>query len=353
MGNSGWNAFTDRVVQTSATFYGAIGMEGTAEGARMLDEQNQLLKPNDRGVSYVSGKTVEDNGTKYIVDYKGDIYDADSKIIVTDLFDEKKYNELVEQSRFGQSDYIYSVQGAAVGLSGVLADMLVQAALSRGVGVGGAIASEARVALSAAKQSSKVVSVLNDSSKLLRKIPMDRATGYSMIAQGTLGYTQGYEDTLKAAREAGINDTEAFKLAANAGQRMAVLYSTTGAINPQTNVAENIFGSKNLINKAIEQYTKTGEKGFVKYFDDIIKNTPRNLIEFAEEGGKEVIQENLQQAGEIGINKMTNADAGKKIMNEVMSGDDFMNTSILSFISSGLISKAKIPTFFNKNDAKK
>jgi hypothetical protein len=352
IGSSGWNAISDRLVQTSAIVYDVLGMEETAEGARMLDEQNQFLKPNDRGVSYVSGKTVEDDGTKYIVDRKGEIYDADSKIVVTDLFNEKKYNELVEKSKFGQSDYIFSVQGAAVQTSGVMADMLVQAALSRGIGAGGAIASEARVALNATRQNSKVVSVLNDSSKLLRKIPMDRATGYSMIAQGTLGYTQGYEDTLKAAREAGINDKEAFKLATNAGQRMAILYSTTGVINPQTNVADNIFGSKNLINKAIQQYTKTGEKGFVKYFDDIIKNTPRNLIEFAEEGGKEVIQENIQQAGEIGINRLTNIDAGKKIMNEVMSGDDFMNTSILSFISSGLISKAKIPTFFNKDNAK-
>jgi hypothetical protein len=35
-----------------------------------------------------------------------------------------------------------------------------------------------------------------------------------------------------------------------------------------------------------------------------------------------------------------------------MSGDDFMNTSILSFISSGLISKAKLPTFFDKSSSK-
>ena len=48
---------------------------------------------------------------------------------------------------------------------------------------------------------------------------------------------------------------------------------------------------------------------------------------------------------------MTNVDAGKKIMNEVMSGDDFMNTSILSFISSGLMSKAKLPDFHGGDQA--
>jgi hypothetical protein len=172
-----------------------------------------------------------------------------------------------------------------------------------------------------------------------------------MIAQGAMGYSQGYEETLKAARDNGINDKEAFKLATSAAQRMAVLYSTTGVINPQTKLVENVFSSKNVIKKAIEQYTKTGEKGFINYIDDVVKNTPRNLIEFAEEGGKEVVQENIQQAGEIGINKMTNVDAGKKIMNEVMSGDDFMNTSILSFISSGLMSKAKLPDFHGGDQA--
>ena len=345
MGTAGWNAVTDRVAQLSATVYNKIGMEGTAEGIRMLDEENKLVRPDDRGIAYVSGKTVKYNNTNYIVDSKGDIYDADAKIRVTDLFDENAYKKIVEESKYAPEDWTFSTQGAAVQTSGVMADMLLQAALTRGVGSLGSIATETRLALNATKSTSKFTSLVNDTSQLLRKVPVDRAVGYSMIAQGAMGYSQGYEDTLKAARDNGINDKEAFQLATAAAQRMAVLYSTTGVLNPQTKLVENVFGSKNIIKKAIEQYTKTGAKGFVTYIDDIIKNTPRNLLEFAEEGGKEVIQENTQQIGEIGINKMTNADAGKKIMNDVMSGDDFMNTSILSFISSGLMSKAKLPSF--------
>jgi hypothetical protein len=351
MGKAGWNAIADRTKQVSATVYGAIGMDETAEGVRMLDEENKFIRPDDRGISYVSGKTVDYNGTKYLVDSKGEIYDADAKIRVTDVFDKNTHDKLIQESQYGQSDWVFSTQGAAVQTSGVMADMLIQAALTRGVGELGALSTEARVALSAAKPTSKFTSILNDSSQLLRKIPLDRATGYSMVAQGALGYSQGYEDTLKAARDNGINDKDAFKLAANAAQRMAVLYSTTGVINPQTKLVENVFGSKNIIKKAIEQYTKTGEKGFVAYLDDMIKSTPRNLVGFAEEGGKEVVQENIQQVGEIGVNKMTNRDAGKKIMNEVMSGDDFMNTSILSFVSSGLISKAKLPSFHGGNQS--
>jgi hypothetical protein len=351
IGKAGWNAITDRTAQISASLYGAIGMDATAEGVRMLDEENKLVRPDDRGIAYVSGKTTNYNGTNYIVDSKGEIYDADAKIRVTDIFDENAYKKIVEQSKTGQEDWTFSTQGAAVQTSGVMADMLLQAALTKGVGEIGAIGTETRAALSATKPTSRFTSLVNDTSQLLRKVPVDRATGYSMIAQGAMGYSQGYEDTLKAARDNGINDKDAFKLASAAAQRMAVLYSTTGVINPQTQVVENIFGSKNIIKKAIEQYTKTGEKGFINYIDDIIKTTPRNLVEFAEEGGKEVVQENIQQAGEIGINKITNADAGQKIVNDVMSGDDFMNTSILSFISSGLISKAKLPSFHGGDQA--
>jgi hypothetical protein len=345
MGSAGWNAIVDRTKQFSSTVYDFVGMDATAEEIRMLDEENKLIRPDDRGIGYVSGKTVKYNNTNYIVDSKGEIYDADAKIRVTDLFNEDAYKKLVEESKYGPEDWTFSTQGAAVQTSGVMADMLLQAALTRGVGSIGAIASETRIALNATRQTSKFTSLVNDTSQLLRKVPLDRSTGYSMIAQGAMGYSQGYEDTLKAARDNGINDKDAFKLATSAAQRMAVLYSTTGVINPQTKLVENIFGSKNIIKKAIEQYTKTGEKGFIKYIDDMIKNTPRNLVEFAEEGGKEVVQENIQQVGEISVNKMTNAAAGQKIMNDVMSGDDFMNTSILSFISSGLMSKAKLPSF--------
>lgn len=350
MGKSGWNAVVDRTKQISATVYGAIGMEATAEGIRALDEENKFVRPDDRGVSYASGKTASYNGSDYLVDSKGEIYDKDAKIRVTDLFDESEYKNIVETSKRGPSDWMFSPQGAAVQTSGVMADMLIQAAVTRGVGEFGAIASEARVALNGARQTSKFTSLLNDSSQLLRKLPLDRATGYSMIAQGALGYSQGYEDTLKAARDSGINDAEAFKLASTAAQRMAVLYSTTGVINPQTKLAENVFGSRNVIKKAINQYLEVGEKGFVNYIDDIIKSTPRNLVEFAEEGGKEVIQENIQQVGEIGVNRLTNEQAGKKIMNDTMTGDDFMNTSILSFLSSGLISKMKMPSFKAGNE---
>jgi len=220
--------------------------------------------------------------------------------------------------------------------------MILQAALTRGVGAFGTVASETRIALSVAGKQTQASQLFNSASSALKMIPMKRSTGYAMVSQGALGYSQGFEETLKAARENGINDKEAFSLASNAAQRMGVLYATTGVINPQTNVVDNLFTTKNVVKKAIEQYTKTGKKGFIESLDDVIKNTPRNLVDFAEAGVKEVAQENVQQVGEIALNKKTNQEAGIKLLNEEMTADDFINTSILSFISSGLISKSPI-----------
>jgi len=350
IGRAGWYGMIDRLDQVSPVVYEKLGMTDVAEGIRLNAEQTQLSRPDNRGFAYASGKLVKYNGTDYIVDSRGQVYDKDAKIRVTDLLGKSTYEKILSDSKYAPSDWAFSGQGAATQTANVMGDMIIQAALTRGVGQFGAIATETRLALSGAQRATKFSSFLNDTSNALKMIPLQRAEGYSMIAQGALGYTQGYEETLKAARENGITDGEAFKLASSAAQRLAVLYSVTGIINPQTQVAENLFGPKNIIKKAIDQYTKQGEKGFMQYLDDIVKNAPKNMIGFAEEGGKEVIQENIQQVGEIGANKITNLEAGKKIMNEVMSGDDFVNTSILSFLSSGLISKMKLPDFHSPDE---
>ena len=349
MTNATWNGFTNRVHQFSATVYDKIGMKDTAEYSRFMADQDAVETPDDRSVGYVGGKETYVDGKKYLVSSKGDVYDADLKIRVTDILEPKKREKIYENSKYGESGFVFSPQGVAIGTSAVIGDMILQAALTRGVGAFGTVATETRLALSVAGKQSQASQLFNSASSALKMIPMKRSTGYAMISQGALGYSQGFEETLKAARENGINDKEAFSLASNAAQRMGALYATTGVINPQTNVVDNLFTAKNVVKKAIEQYTKTGKKGFIQSLDDVVKNTPRNLVDFAEEGTKEVVQENVQQVGEIGLNKLTNQEAGKKILNEEYTASDFINTSILSFISSGLISKAKLPNFQAEN----
>jgi len=345
IGNATWNGFTDRIHQLSATTYEKLGMRDQAEYSRFLADQDAVETPDDRSVGYVGGKETYVDGKKYLVSAKGDVYDADLKIRITDLLEPKSREKIYDSSKYGNSSYIFSPQGVAVGTAAVMGDMIIQAALTRGVGAFAGIATESRIALSVAGKQTQASQLLNSASSALKMIPIKRSTGYAMVSQGALGYSQGFEETLKAARENGINDEEAFALASNAAQRMGVLYATTGVINPQTNLVDNLFTAKNVVKKAIEQYTKTGKKGFIQSIDDVVRNTPRNFVEFVEEGGKEVVQENVQQVGEIALNKITNLEAGKKILNEEYTASDFINTSILSFISSGLISKAKLPNF--------
>ena len=64
-----------------------------------------------------------------------------------------------------------------------------------------------------------------------------------------------------------------------------------------------------------------------------------------------IFQENIQRAGEaLLVNKETNKQAGKEILKDSISVDDFVNTSILSFASGGLISQMKLPTLFKNNN---
>ena len=334
---SGWNGFIDRINNLSATVYDKIGMDETAEEVRMMHEQNQLLKPDTREVGYVSGKSVKYYGVEYLVDENGQIYDKDKKIRVTDLMLKPTYELIVKESKKGKEDWIFSPQGTSMQLGGVLGDMIVQVALTRGVG--GAMASPG-------------ISQISNLSKL-SKIPISKNISSAIIAQSSLGYSQGLEETMKAAKDAGLNDNEAEMLANDAAQRMAILYAVTAPISPQTKATEALFGNaeKDLIKKAILSYREVGKKGFVETLRNGIHKLAKAGTEISEEGLKELFQENIQQAGEVLlVNKETNKQAGKEILKDSISVDDFVNTSILSFASGGLITQMKLPTLFKNNN---
>lgn len=328
--NSGWNGFLDRVNQTSSTMLDKIGLDSGADELRLLNEERQVQRPNTRDVGYASGRTTTYDGVDYLVTNDGQIIDKDKKIRVTDLFFKPTYDAIVNKSKSGEEDSVFSFQGSAIQAGGVLGDMIVQVALQRGVG----LASGATV----------------KSGSLLSKIPISKSIGSAIIAQSALGYSQGLEQTYKAAIDAGIDEKMAKVLATDAAQRMAGLYAVTAPISPQTKAIEGIFGSegKELIKKAIAAYTQTGKKGFIETFKQGGKQLSKNAIIFTEEGGKEVFQENIQQGGEnYGVNASINRDAGTELLKENISGDEFVNTSILSFASGGLMT---LPGMFSSTD---
>jgi len=328
--NSGWNGFLDRVNQTSSTMLDKIGLDSGADELRLLNEERQVQRPNTRDVGYASGRTTTYDGVDYLVTNDGQIIDKDKKIRVTDLFFKPTYDAIVNKSKSGEEDSVFSFQGSAIQAGGVLGDMIVQVALQRGVG----LASGATV----------------KAGSLLSKIPISKSIGSAIIAQSALGYSQGLEQTYKAAIDAGIDEKTAKVLATDAAQRMAGLYAVTAPISPQTKAIEGIFGSegKELIKKAIAAYTQTGKKGFIETFKQGGKQLSKNAIIFTEEGGKEVFQENIQQGGEnYGVNHVTNREAGRELAKETISGDEFVNTSILSFASGGLMT---LPGMFSSTD---
>lgn len=331
---AGWNGFLDRINQTSSTIYDKIGLEDTAEGIRLLNEERQILRPDNRNIAYVKGKKIQHDGVNYIVDSEGQIYDSDNKIRVTDLFFKETYDKIVDKSKKeGVEDWVFSPQGASIQTGGVLGDMIVQIVATRGVG--GVLRTATATELSSISK--------------LSKIPMSKNISSAIISQSALGYSQGLETTLKSAREAGISDKDAQMLALDAAQKMAVLYAVTAPISPQTKAIEAVFGNaeKTIIKNALLAYRESGKKGFLSSLTKGIASLPKTGLEIGEEGLKEVFQENVQQIGETeGVNKSINRDAGQKILKEEYTAQDFVNTSILSFATGGLISQLKLPNSY-------
>jgi hypothetical protein len=318
---SALNGFVDSVNKASATVYDALGADDLAEDLRYLNEERQLERPSERQVSFASGKVVDLAGKKYLVDEKGTVYDKDNEIVVNDLIEEGSLNKILEEAKKSkEEDWFFSPQGTAVQTGSVLGDMVWQVAYQASIG---------RV------------------TKGLGKLSIPKGTADAIIAQSSLGYAQAYQTTLKEARDAGLTDKEAEQIAGDAAQRTAIWYGMTAPISPQTKAVESLFGSaeKELIKKAVGAYKTQGKQSFISTLNNGLKQISKKTVGIVEEGGKEAVQENIQQAGEsLWINAQKNIEAGREISDDTMSFDDFVNTSILSFASGGLVSNLSMPS---------
>jgi hypothetical protein len=334
-----WNGFVDRINQLATTVSGEKG----AEQLRQTQAQRELERTDTRGVGYVGGKSVDFLGNEYLVDDTGNIYDKKLKIRITDTFDQESANKLRELSKTeGKDDWIFSPQGASIQLGGIVGDMIVQLAATRGVGMAGSAAGS-------------LVSDIATYRRLapLKSIGIKQGVGDAIVSQSALGYSSGMENTLKEAKLAGLNDREAQELASVAAKEMAGLYAITAPLSPQTKATNALFGAEAnaIVRDAIEQYKKIGVEGFKATFNRAAEKIAKGAVEFLEEGGKETVQENIQQAGEIFlINKDLNEQAKREFLKADYTADDIVNTSILSFISSGLMSQMKAPNLFRNTD---
>ena len=328
--SNGWNGFSRTVSESAASLMGILPgdyFEGSAEAIREGMSVDELLSGTDFRYVTAEGYKTEINGIEYIVGDRGQVYDVTNKVNVTSILPESELTSIAEQARKGGvKDKSISATGTSYQTANVVGDLVWQLALSRGMGNG----------LKAVGGFTEGLGVLGKTKGFLRSVPIKRGMSESIIAQSTLGFSKGYEGTLKAAREAGLSDKESKELASIASIETGVWYALTAPISPQTKATDMLFGkAKNeVLETMIQAYVVGGKKGFVQS----LRSYGKGFLNISGEGMAELFQENIQQAGEkFVINKNINEEAGTKILEDTMSLQEFMDTSVLSFLAGAII----------------
>ena len=333
-GSQGGRSANDRVNSFSEWAYDWIGMESVTDEIQMNQAETELNRDDMLRYTYASGKSAFANGREYMIDDNGEIYDLDLKIRVSSVLEPEQIKEIRKQVQLNGVDVSsFSGTGAAVTTAGVASDMLLQIALTRGVGMAGQTAKGIAFA-SKYKQGRQVVS-------LLEKVPMRATTASAMIAQGTLMGSSLSSQVRKSALEAGLSNEEADLLASEAGTQGYALGVLTAPISTQRVAMDKIFGTKvkqKIVENTINRYAQgAGIEASRSYLRKTLDGVIRNVPVYLTEGGKEFFQENIQQGAQAYIiGSDINEQAGEQIMKETISLDDFANTSIIS-LSAGIL----------------
>ena len=357
------------------------------ERGRKLAAQAERFDLNtNMEFAYAEGKEAEVDGTKYIVDNKGTIYDLDSETIVTNVLSSQEKVKILEASVKGENKKFISTRGGAGALGQTFGDIFFQLAAQRlgGKAAGKVLGRTSRASISKINKirKAKGLKPINTRARNAKtgrftstkdtfgiNIPVSKPVFEATIFQSIYGAATGYENTLKEARAAGFTDEEAESLANQAELEMMILYGLTGPINPRIKAMKNIddlLGKNNVVRRAILASKKAGKdptvfrKALKEGLEGIIpaiKRAPANIARkaytFTGEGLKEVVQENIQQFGEIEIiNKRLNEAAGRPFLAEDYSRRDIIETSVLSFITAGLIGSANLRTTGFRNKSK-
>jgi predicted GNAT family acetyltransferase len=335
---------TKRADGFSSSIAQTIGLSDLSLNIRSNITENDYIWESPRNVVNASGKKTNFNGTEYLVDDQGQVYDTELKLRVTDLIDPFQYKELVKQAKDkGEDDYIFSPQGAMIETSGVIADLGFQILLTRGAGA----------TVSGVSTAAKLNQAFNIGNKAFQVSAKTEMLTGSFIAQSTLGYASGLEDTYTLAKAQGLNDREAESIAQEAANNMAVLYGLTSFISPQTKATQAIFGStlrKDLIKKGLENYTKKGLTGFKEFFKKETIEVGKKAVLFLEEGTKEAVQENIQQISEKRfVNTRINERLGSEAAPTETTKDEVITTTVLSLVAGGLMPLMKRPNWTKNN----
>ena len=202
-----------------------------------------------------------------------------------------------------------------------------------------------------------------------KKIPLGISKGMAdaVIFQSGYGAMTGYNQAKTAALDAGMSMDESESIANEASLGMAALFALTTPINPKTGLIDKIFkgtGKNSTANLFKQLINASGNAASVKknFGKMIAAPLQTRLAKYSaivvSEGAKEKVQENIQQIGEAGLNKVLNRRAGKDLLKDTYTYEDFINTSVLSFAAGGFAGGAgSISTLTGKqgimNDSEK
>ena len=337
--------------------------DGYADAQRALD----YMHIKGDGITWVDGK-------EYIRTYDGTLYNKTDNARVSGVINattEESINKAIDQDGKFMSDW--SATGTSATVGGVTGALIFQIAGQKGMGlavkgagklatVSGATERALATAngFSSVKKYRKATSLLKGTKGKIWngkkfttlkgvgdfKLPVSQQVIESTVFQSMYGGVTGYEGTLQAAKEAGLSNQQAEDLALQAQTEMGVLYAATGPINPRLRALEkldNIIAGGNIFKQAVNNFKKAGNSKLIfretlaKKGKEAMRSLAKGGNSFLQEGAKETVQENIQQAGEyLIVNKNLNEQAGVDFLKDTYTQQDIVDTSILSAAVGGL-----------------
>ncbi len=333
-----------------------------------LRMEKERAKDNSYFLS-ITGKTIEKDGIVYAKDSDtGQIYNVTKGYNmggIIDAFELKMLNDEIEKSDIIKEHNSY--RGYLTTGGNVVGNVISQVIGQKGVGyVTNAIKLRTLAAANGFTSIKKYKNIRDLSvavgGKAPIRIPVKKPVVDAMLFQSTYGGAIGYKQTLDSAKQAGFTNAEAEALASSASQNMAVWYAATGPLNTRTGWLDGTIGKlgiNRIVNSSIlaarKESQKAGtnaflNKSFTKNLQLRLSNLSTKLanngIVFVKEGSKEFVQENTQQAGEyLWINKTLNMKTGINFLKDTYTDNDIKSTSILSFVTGGLLSQMQVPSF--------
>ena len=335
---------------------GVFGGNERAKQQRLLNIEDEIADTDSLEYFYVDGKGADINGVTYIKDERGNIYDTNEGINVSEVLDPQELKSISQQiDKEGTKMDDYSFRGGAVMGGEVVGGIIFDVIGTKGLGT-------ARVGSSALYTTAKGVSTrargaggrfISTKETFGLKLPFNAQMADAVMYYSFIGGVTGYENTMKAAMQAGLSNEEAEKLADQAQLKTMALYGLTTPINPRisfVNKLDDLVSKNKIYSTAVNEYKKANKSqlAFGESLKQQIKQTGLTTVgktvAFVKEGAKEFVQENVQQYGELEIvNESINQSVGMDLLQADYNKQDFVNTSILSFAAGGLLGGLSAP----------